>query len=67
MKVYVEKVRLEKGLSLSELSRKSGVAKSHISNIECGLKYPTLPTLCKIANALGVPASELFSCDDERS
>ena len=67
MKIYIEKVRLEKGLSLSELARKSGVSKSHISNIESELKYPTLPTLCKIANALGVPASELFSCDNERS
>lgn len=64
MKIYIEKVRLEKGLSLSELSRMSGVAKSHISNIESGEKYPTLPTLCKIAKALGVPAADLFSCED---
>lgn len=64
MKIFIEKVRLEKGLSLSELARMSGVAKSHISNIESGEKYPTLPTLCKIAKALDVPAASLFSCED---
>jgi len=51
-------------MSICELSKLSGVSVSHISNIEKGLKYPTLPTLCKIAKALDVDCSELFSCDD---
>lgn len=64
MKIYVEKVRIEKGMSLSELSRRSGVAVSHIYNIESGEKTPTITILCKLAKALGVDCSELFSCDD---
>lgn len=65
MKIYIEEKRLEKGLSLSELARMSGIAKSHLAYIESGESIPTLVTLCKIARALGVPAAELFSCDNE--
>ena len=63
MKIYVEKYRLEKGLSLSELARKSAIAKSHLSYIENGETSPTIDTLCKISKALNVPCSDLFSCE----
>jgi len=64
MKIYIEKYRLEKGLSLNKLSEASGVAVSHIHSIEMGNKVPTITILCKIAKALNVPAADLFSCDD---
>ena len=64
VKIYIQKIRLEKGLSLSELARRSGVVKSHLHNIERGEKYLTVPVLCKIAKALNTPAAELFSYDD---
>lgn len=64
MKIYLEKIRLEKEMTLSELSRKSGVAISHIHNIENGQKNPTIKVLCKLSKALGVPCCELFSCDE---
>ena len=63
MKIFVEQYRMEKNLTLSELARKSGVAKSHISNIESGDKNPTILTLCKLAKALEVPCYKLFACD----
>lgn len=65
MKIYVEKMRLEKKMSLSELSRRSGVAVSHLHNIENGNKIPTITVLCKIANALEIPCENLYSCDEE--
>ena len=64
VKICIEKTRLEKGLSLSELARRSGVAKSHLHNIERGEKSLTVTVLCKIAKALDTPAAELFSYDD---
>lgn len=64
MKVFVQKIRLEKNISQSELARKSGVSKAHISYIESGQKNPTLMTLCKIAQAMDVPCCCLFSCED---
>ena len=64
MKIHVEKYRLERGLSLNELYRLSGVAASHIGYIESGRSIPTLTTLCKLSKALDVPAYKLFSCDE---
>ena len=65
VKIYIEKIRHEKNMSVAELSRSSGVARSHIHSIESGEKCPTLPVLCKISKALDVHAAELFSCDDD--
>lgn len=64
LKIFVEKVRLEKGLSLNELSKRSGVAVSHIHGIESGEKIPTITVLCKLARALKVPCSDLYSCEE---
>jgi len=63
VKIFVEKYRLEQKLTLAELARRSGVAVSHIHNIENGNSDMTLTTLCKLAKALNVPACNLFSCD----
>ena len=65
MKIYVEKVRLEKKMTLAELSRRSGVAVSHLHNIESGSKTPTITVLCKIAKALEVSCEDLYSCEEE--
>jgi len=63
MQIFVEQFRMEKGMTLAELALKSGVAVSHVHNIESGIKNPTVSTLCKISKALGVPCCSLFSCD----
>lgn len=64
MKLFVEKVRLEKGLSLLELSKRSGVAVSHIHGMESGNKIPTITILCKLSKALDVPCSDLYTCEE---
>ena len=64
MKILLAEVRLEKEVSCRELSRKSGVALSHIHNIEQGYKKPGIEVICKLANALGVSPERLFSCDN---
>lgn len=54
-------VREKKGISMSELARRSGVCRSTIWKIETGNKQArTTRTLEKIANALGVPIREIF-------
>jgi len=63
MKTFVERYRLEKGMTLSELSRRSGVAKSHISYMENGISSPTIEILCKLSKALDVSCCDLCSCD----
>lgn len=63
MKIHLNAVRSVKNMSIRELSKRSGVAKSHIQNIEAGAVSPSIDVMCKLAKALGVPVCELFSCN----
>ena len=60
MKILVWEVRTSKGFTLMELSKKSGIGKSTINNIENGKVSPTLFQLEMIAIALGVNITDLF-------
>lgn len=53
--------RLQKRMTLADLSERSGVSKSLLSMIERGRSVPTITTFQKIATALGITASSLFS------
>lgn len=64
MKIYITKLRLEKGWSMAELARRSGVSVSHISNIENDRKGLTVEVLCKLAKALGVTLDAVVNCED---
>jgi len=61
MPTRVQLVREKKGISRSELARKSGVALSFLNYIEADTKSPTVRTLEKLAKVLGVPVTELIS------
>lgn len=55
----IKRIRQEKGLSLDELSRLSGVSKSMLAQIERGEGNPTISTLWKISNGMGIPFDSL--------
>ena len=57
----IREARREKGLSQEVLSGLAGIARTHLTMIENGTMHPTLETLCKIAQALGLRISELLS------
>lgn len=50
-----------RGLSLSALADRAGVGKGSLSEIEHGLRNPTLSTLYALAGALGVPLATLLA------
>jgi len=52
-----ERARL--GLSISEIARRAGIAKSTLSQLEAGEGNPNLETLWALGGALGVPFSHL--------
>lgn len=52
--------RARAGLSLTELARRAGVAKSTLSQLENGTGNPSLETLWALGTALGVPLSRLI-------
>lgn len=65
IKYHLSKIRKIKKLSLIQLSAKSNVSKSCISEIEREKKKPLFETICKLAAALDVPLSEMYSCEEE--
>lgn len=52
--------RLRRGFSLEKLATGSGVSRSMLSQIELGKTTPTIRTLWRIVNALGVPFAALL-------
>lgn len=53
-------LRTEKGLSQEELAHRAGVSTSHIGKLERGEKNPSLSSIEKITNALGITLEDLF-------
>jgi transcriptional regulator with XRE-family HTH domain len=53
-------LRQARALSLEELSRKAGVSKSMLSQIERAQANPTVAVVWRLANALGVPIADLL-------
>ena len=62
----LKELREERGLSLSELAARSGVAKSYLSNIERDkMTNPSLEILTKIAGVLDITPQDLISMNKD--
>jgi transcriptional regulator with XRE-family HTH domain len=55
----IRRERERHGVSLTELARRAGIAKSTLSQLEAGSGNPSVETLWALAVALGVPFSRL--------
>lgn len=54
-------LRDAKGLTQVELAKRAKVTRGYLAQLEAGYKTnPSLPTLRKLAKALGVPVTELL-------
>lgn len=58
-------LRAQRGLTLSGLAERSGIAKSTLSQLESGEGNPTVDTLWAIANALDIPFGQLVDGNAE--
>lgn len=56
----VLRIRHAKKLTQRSVGRRAGLATSYLSRIENGHLQPTMPTLQKIADAMGVSMAEVF-------
>lgn len=56
----VRRLRLEKGMTLQQLSEISGISKPALSQIENEVTMPPIATLLKIAKALGIHIGDFF-------
>jgi transcriptional regulator with XRE-family HTH domain len=52
--------RLTAGMTQETLASKAKLDRSYVSQLERGLKSPTLDTLMRLCKALGVSAAELI-------
>lgn len=57
----VRRIRMANQVSISELARRSGVAKATLSSLESEFGNPTVETLSMIASALGCPLADLIT------
>ena len=61
----IRKHRLERQLTLEQLSKKAGLSKSFLSQIERGLAEPSITSLKKIAKQFGFSVVNFFSNGNE--
>ena len=54
------KIREKVGISAYELSLRLGRDSTYINKIENGLRYPSVPMLFEISEALGIETYQLF-------
>jgi transcriptional regulator with XRE-family HTH domain len=57
----LRKVRSQQGITLSELSRLSGLTRSFLSQVEKGKVSPSVASLGRIASSLGITLGALFA------
>ncbi len=57
----IRSLRQDQGKKLAAVARQAAVSLQYLSEVERGLKSPSLQVLSRIAGALGVTAVELLS------
>lgn len=58
--ITLREVRMERNITIRQLSKKTGISKSHLNYIENGEREPTLSMIVRIALALGIDEKELY-------
>ena len=56
----LKRMRIEKSISQGDIARSLSVSRGFVSNIENGKTNPTLATITRLANAIGVSSDELL-------
>lgn len=66
MELRLKEVIAEKGMTITEVAEKSGIEKGNVSTYVNGRRQPTIETLEKLADAIGVPITEFFEKKREK-
>jgi transcriptional regulator with XRE-family HTH domain len=62
----IKRERQSAGLSLTELAKRAGVAKSTLSQLESGIGNPSIETLWSLATAMGLQVTRFFEQPQQR-
>ena len=60
IEILLKEIREKKGLSLIELSKMTGISRSHLNYIEKNEKEPSLSMAVRIAQVLNIKIEELY-------
>jgi transcriptional regulator with XRE-family HTH domain len=63
---HLRQLREERNISMRALAKISGISANALSMIERGLTSPSVSTLYKLADALGIPVTSFFGIPEER-
>lgn len=63
----MKRIRKARGLRQKDVAEKLGIATHSYTRYECGTRRPNIYMLLKIAEILGVKASELLEEPDDKS
>ena len=63
----LQNIRKSKHISVYRISQDTGISTSHINSIERGEKNPSVETLCRLIEPLGITMSEFFNDDSDIS
>lgn len=61
----IKRARQQAGLTQGELADRAGLSQAYLSQIESGSKDPSVETLQKLANTLGIEPGSLFASTRE--
>ncbi|NPV80694.1 MAG: helix-turn-helix transcriptional regulator [Firmicutes bacterium] len=64
--IRIKELREAAGLSQNELARRAGIAQSGLSYLETGAKSPSIDTLLRICDALGVSLSQFVGQEPDQ-
>lgn len=56
----LKRIRTQKGITQGDIAKSLGVSRGFVSNLENGKTNPTLATITRLANAIGVTTDELL-------
>lgn len=60
MKCMIEEMRLKKGITQAELSRRTKISQPRISEYESGKRIPTMVNLFKMSEAMGCSIADIM-------
>ena len=60
IEILLKEVRIRKNISLVRLSKKTGISKTHINDIENEIKEPSFSMMVRLAKGLDVNINELY-------
>lgn len=65
--IVLRRLRDERGLTQEDLAYESGLARTFIAKMETGRRQPSITTVFRLAESLGVRPSEIVALTEEEA